>query len=242
MNHSVLQVRFGADAPVCHDRNNEPLDPEVAQQRLLYQTLSWAALLCCGPDPQPLLRWTARLRSAPQGHIPVLVTLLPDPGSPAGIAALQAGVDALLPGDSPAPLIRAQLQQLRRRLTGLQRPAMQLVDGVRLDADHRRVTCGERSVTLSPKLFALLWHLAQRPGEVATVQSLRLAMDIPARAADDAVHTAARRLRSALRPLGLHDRVQTVWGAGYVWLTPTAEAALATTMTEDTQLYTFSPG
>jgi DNA-binding response OmpR family regulator len=74
-----------------------------------------------------------------------------------------------------------------------------------------------RSLVLPPQLFQLLWALAARAGHVLGPQALRLAMDIPAQAQADTVHTAVGRLRRALRPLGLHEHVQTVHGVGYRW-------------------------
>ncbi len=76
---------------------------------------------------------------------------------------------------------------------------------------------GMRSLVLPPQLFQLLWALAAQAGHVLGPQALRLAMDIPAQAQADTVHTAVGRLRRALRPLGLHEHVQTVHGVGYRW-------------------------
>uniref|UniRef100_E6PU95 Putative transcriptional regulatory protein n=1 Tax=mine drainage metagenome TaxID=410659 RepID=E6PU95_9ZZZZ len=76
---------------------------------------------------------------------------------------------------------------------------------------------GTQTLALPPQLFHLLWTLAAQAGHVLGPQALRLAMDIPARAQADTVHTAVGRLRRALRPLGLHNHVQTVHGVGYRW-------------------------
>ena len=63
----------------------------------------------------------------------------------------------------------------------------------------------------------LLWTLGAASGRVVGTGALRVALDIPARARDEALHTAVGRLRRLLRPHALDARLQTVHGAGYRW-------------------------
>ncbi|MDD4887080.1 MAG: winged helix-turn-helix domain-containing protein [Thiomonas sp.] len=135
------------------------------------------------------------------------------------MAALRTGADALLPIDSPPLLIRAQLARLRERLAPLAEGRVQLEPHLELDGQTRTLRIQDHSLSLPSQQFLLLWALGARQGDILSPQELRLAMDIPARAHADTVHTAVARLRRRLRPHDLHHRVQTVHGAGYRWAT-----------------------
>lgn len=181
---------------------------------------AWAALAASGEDVQALTNWLMRLRQRVGGRLPGVIVFLPDCASPGAMAALKAGADALLPLDSPPLLIRTQLARLRERIAPQPEGSMQLLPHLQLDAQTRKLhLSGGPPLHLPAQQFHLLWTLGARVGEVLSTQELRLAMDIPARAHADTVHTAVARLRRHLRPLGLHHRVQTVHGAGYRWAT-----------------------
>ncbi|OZB57403.1 MAG: hypothetical protein B7X31_15080 [Thiomonas sp. 13-66-29] len=216
VKHSVLCVRFDTSCADCGDPNSQPVQPEEALQRLRAGD-AWAALAVSGHDTHELTTWAMRLRHQPSGWLPGVVALLPDVAAPGALAALRAGVDAVLLQGSTAPLIRAQLARLRERVAPQPDGWMVLDDTLALQEQTRQLRVGTQSVELAPQLFHLLWSLAAQRGHVMSPQALRLAMDIPARAHPDTVHTAVGRLRRALRPHGLDVRLQTVHGVGYRW-------------------------
>ena len=218
--HSVLRVRFASSSSDCSDTNSQSVTPEVALQRLR-EGDAWAALAVSGHDVRELTHWLMRVRQDPGGHVPGVLVFLPDSADPGALAALRAGADALLQLDSQPQLIRAQLARLRERIAPQPAGWLQLNAHARLDGQGRAIQVDihgqTRTLVLPPQIFHLLWALATHSGYVQSPQALRLAMDVPARAHQDTLHTAIGRLRRALRPLGLHDHVQTVHGSGYRW-------------------------
>lgn len=227
VKHSVLSLRFASAAIACQDNNSQPVDADEALRRLQTGD-AWAVLAASGEDVRELTNWLMRLRQRIGGRLPGVIVLLPDCASPGAMAALQAGADALLPLDSPPLLIRAQLARLRERVAPQPEDRIQLEPCLELDAQTRTLRLLDHTLPLPTQQFHLLWSLGARAGEVLSTQALRLAMDIPARAHADTVHTAVARLRRLLRPHDLHHRVQTVHGAGYRWSaaeTPPAPSA-----------------
>lgn len=216
IKHSVLCVRFSSAQGDCADPNCQPVGPAEALSRLR-EGDAWAVLALSGHDTSELTTWLMRLRGRPDGRLPGVVAFVPDTASPSALAALQAGADAVLSPDSPRELIRAQLTRLHERVAPQPGGWLQLEAGLALDAAARCLHVGEDKVEFPQQLFRLLWALAARAEHVLSPQALRLAMDIPARAQAESVHTAVGKLRRALRPHGLHQRIQTVHGAGYRW-------------------------
>lgn len=220
IKHSVLSLRFATAAVPCQDSNSQPVDADEALHRLQAGD-AWAVLAASGEDVRALTNWLMRLRQRVGGRLPGVIAFLPDCASPGAMAALAAGADALLPLDSPPLLIRTQLARLRERITPQPEGSIELQPSLQLDAQtHTLHQPDGPPLPLPAQQFHLLWTLSARAGEVLSTQELRLAMDIPARAQGDTVHTAVARLRHHLRPLGLHHRVQTVRGAGYRWAAP----------------------
>lgn len=225
VKHSVLSVRFSSASADCNDTNSQPVTPQDALSRL-HDGDAWAVLAVSGHDTAELTTWLMRLRQQSGGRLPGVVAFLPDPASPSALAALRAGADAVLSLDSPGELIRAQLGRLHERVAPKPAGWLQLEPGLALEAEARRLHVGEHKIDFPQQLFRLLWALAARGEHVLSPQALRLAMDIPARAQADTVHTAVGKLRRALRTHGLHERLQTVHGFGYRWrLNPAATTA-----------------
>ncbi|MFZ5577598.1 winged helix-turn-helix domain-containing protein [Thiomonas bhubaneswarensis] len=216
VKHAVLRLHFSSAQAPCLDSNSQPVATDEALQRLQTGD-AWAALAASGEDVGALTNWLMRLRQRVGGRLPGVIVFLPDCASPGAMAALKAGADALLPLDSPPALIRIQLARLRERITPQPEGGLRLDPGLELDSQTRSLRIGDQHLPLPTQQFHLLWTLGARPGEVLSTQELRLAMDVPARARADTVHTAVARLRRHLRPHALDQRVQTVHGAGYRW-------------------------
>jgi DNA-binding response OmpR family regulator len=215
--HSVLSLHFPSATTACQDRNSQTVDPDEALRRLQAGD-AWAVLATSGEDVHALTNWLMRLRHRVGGRLPGVIVFLPDCATPGALLALQAGADALLPIDSPPALIRTQLARLRERISPQPEGCLWLLHEVALDAQTRTLLLqGQKALQLPTQQFHLLWTLGCRAGEVLSPQELRVAMDIPARAPVQAVHTAVARLRRLLRPFALHQSVQTVHRCGYRW-------------------------
>lgn len=216
VKHSVLRFRLASAPAPCLDTNSQEVDHDGALTRL-HAGDAWAVLIASGEDTRDLVNWLMRLRQRAGGRKPAALVFLPDCASPAALAALEAGADALLPLDSPPALIRLQLARLRERIAPQPEGSLWLGQELELDAQTRKLRIGTRLLPLPRQQFHLLWTLGARAEEVLSPQELRLAMDIPARAHADATHTAVARLRRLLRPHALDHHVQTVHSAGYRW-------------------------
>lgn len=212
--HSVLYVDFG-NGEACPLDNAQAASPPAALEQLRDGT-SWAAVLRCGRDPGSALDWITVVRHHPESLDAVLVALVDDTGGPTALQALRAGADAILDGRSPT-LAQAQLARLRQRVAPPPIGRLWLAAGWELHAGTRELRHASGAHCLPPQLFRLLWALCERPGRVLNAASLRLVLDIPARADAQALHTAVGKLRRVLRAHGLDGRLQTVHGSGYRW-------------------------
>jgi DNA-binding response OmpR family regulator len=215
--HSVLYVDFSRGA-ACPLDNAQPASPALALEQLRDGS-SWAAMLRCAPDSGAPLDWIMGVRHHPESAHAVLLALVDDAAGPIALQALRAGADAVLDGRSPA-MVQAQLARLRQRVAPEPVGCLCLAPGCSLHADSRELRQADTTRALQPQLFRLLWALCERPGRVLNPATLRVALDIPARADSQALHTAVGRLRRLLRECGLHEHLQTVHGSGYRWADP----------------------
>ncbi|WP_297914036.1 winged helix-turn-helix domain-containing protein [Thiomonas sp.] len=213
--HSVLYVGFGHGAQRPLD-NSQSADPDTALRQLVDGS-SWAAMLRCAEQARAATDWIMRVRHHPASSQAVLMALVEDPGGPMALQALRAGADVVVGLRFVTPVLQAQLARLRERVAPVPAGWLGVAPGSTLDAQTRELRCGERRESLQPQLFRLMWALCERPGRVLSAASLRVALDIPARADAQALHTAVGRLRRVLRPHGLDGHVQTLHGSGYRW-------------------------
>ncbi|OYV34851.1 MAG: hypothetical protein B7Z83_07975, partial [Thiomonas sp. 20-64-5] len=164
VKHSVLSLRFASAATSSQDNNSQPVDPDEALRRLQADD-AWAVLAASGEDVHELTNWLMRLRHRVGGRLPGVIALLPDCASPGAMAALKAGADALLPIDSPPPLIRAQLARLRERIAPQPEGRIRLQPQLELDAQDRKLHLPDRPLPPLPaQQFHLLWALGTRAG------------------------------------------------------------------------------
>ncbi len=221
--HSVLYVGFD-HGPACPLENAQTACPDTAL-RQLSEGCSWAALLHCEGHASPALDWMMRVRHHPSSMRAVLLALVDDAQGPVALQALRAGADVVLPAAVPTPLLQAQLANLRHRVAPPPGGSLNLGAGRTLLAATRELRHAGRSTRLQPQMFRLLWALCERPGHVLSSASLRVALDIPARADAQALHTAVGKLRRVLREHGLEPCLKTVHGSGYRWAADAADAS-----------------
>jgi DNA-binding response OmpR family regulator len=215
--HSVLYVDFSGSAASCPLGNAQTVDAEAAL-RHLRDGSSWAALLHARDVSPELCSWLMRIRHEPSSASAALLVLL-DAATPgdAAAAALRAGADVALPRHSAPDLLKAQLARLRERVAPPPLGTLALGARMVLQAPTRQLWIDGRPHALQPQPFRLLWTLAAASGRVVGTGALRVALDVPARARDEALHTAVGRLRRLLRAHAQDARLQTVHGSGYRW-------------------------
>ena len=131
------------------------------------------------------------------------------------VAGLDSGADDYLVKPFSFAELLARLRALARRGDG-ERPAVLVVDDLRLDPAARRVWRGDTEIPLSPKEFALLETFMRRPGQVLTrLQLLDHAWDFAYENRSNVVDVYVRYLREKIdRPFG-RASLETVRGAGY---------------------------
>ncbi len=213
--HSVLYVGFGHSAARPLD-NSQEAQPEAALRQLVDGS-SWAVVLRCAEQARAATDWIMRVRHHPASSQAVVLALVEDPGGPLALQALRAGADAVVGLRCMPALLQAQLARLRQRVAHEPAGQLNVAPDTTLDAPTRELRCGDECQALQPQLFRLLWALCERPGRVLSPASLRVALDIPARADAQALHTAVGRLRRLLRQHGLDAHLQTLHGSGYRW-------------------------
>ncbi|TDF95029.1 response regulator transcription factor [Paenibacillus piri] len=105
--------------------------------------------------------------------------------------------------------------QPRKQSEEAEAPQSYEFDGLTINVERREVIAGSEKLTLRPKEFDLLAHMAKSPGSVFTREQLLEQVwgydyigDI--RTVD--VHV--KKLREKLNPY-VNDCIQTVWGVGY---------------------------
>ncbi len=136
---------------------------------------------------------------------------------------LEAGVgDAL-----PAAATLAEIDQRARRLLAAREalPRWRRVGALTLDLIHRDARTAGRWLALHPREFALLWRLAEQPGEAVTrVQLLREVWRLEHEPGTNSVEVHVSRLRAKLVAAGIAGLVATLPTGGYC-LAPAATTA-----------------
>ena len=127
---------------------------------------------------------------------------------------LDAGCGDALPADVGLP----ELAQRARRVAAARAQLARLrgAGPLTLDLFHRDARAGERWLALHPREFALLWRLAERPGEtVARATLLREVWRLEFEPGTNSIEVHVSRLRAKLALAGLAGLVETVPPGGY---------------------------
>ncbi len=116
-----------------------------------------------------------------------------------------------------AILRRRDLLQEELRRTSSEAGEQIVIGSLRIDPARRRVYRGEREVTLKPKEFDLLLHLARHPGQVFSAERLiELVWGYDALGDAGTVRVHVRSLREKLEVDPSHPTlIETVRGVGY---------------------------
>jgi two-component system OmpR family response regulator len=131
------------------------------------------------------------------------------------VAGLDSGADDYLVKPFSFAELLARLRALARRGDS-ERPAILLVDDLRLDPATREVARGSTPIQLTGKEFALLETFMRRAGEVLSrLQLLEHAWDFAYDNRSNIVDVYVRRLRRKIDEPFERRSLETVRGAGY---------------------------
>jgi DNA-binding response OmpR family regulator len=142
--------------------------------------------------------------------LPVLIITARDAVSDR-VQGLDAGADDYLVKPFDLDELAARIRALLRRKSGRTVPAIEHL-GVSLDPATHRVTKDAREVTLSPKEFALLHLLMERPGNILSRTQIEERLygwgeEVESNAVEVHIHGLRRKLGS--------DFIVNVRGVGY---------------------------
>jgi len=131
------------------------------------------------------------------------------------VAGLDSGADDYLVKPFSFAELLARLRALARRGDG-ERPAVLVVDDLRLDPATREVTRGSTPIQLTAKEFALLETFMRRAGEVLSrLHLLEHAWEFAYDNRSNIVDVYVRRLRRKIDEPFERSSLETVRGAGY---------------------------
>ena len=131
------------------------------------------------------------------------------------VSGLDSGADDYLVKPFSFAELLARLRALARRGDG-ERPAVLVVDDLRLDPATREVTRGSTPIQLTAKEFALLETFMRRAGEVLSrLHLLEHAWDFAYDNRSNIVDVYVRRLRRKIDEPFERSSLETVRGAGY---------------------------
>jgi DNA-binding response OmpR family regulator len=132
------------------------------------------------------------------------------------VAALDSGADDYLVKPFAIGELRARVRALGRRRTGA--PAPRLIQGnVSLDRLTRTVECRGRTLSLTPKEFAVLEQLLLPPRRIVTrTELLEKVWDLHFDPGSNVVDVHVARLRQKLAAAGADVLLQTVRGSGFI--------------------------
>jgi len=127
---------------------------------------------------------------------------------------LDAGCGDALPADVALPELAQRAQRVAAARTRV--PRLRTAGPLVLDLLHRDARAGHRWLALHPREFALLWRLAERPGEtVARATLLREVWRLEFEPGTNSIEVHVSRLRAKLALAGIRALVETVPPGGY---------------------------
>lgn len=132
------------------------------------------------------------------------------------VTGLRAGADDYLCKPFAFAELVARLEALARRGRA---PLVDLrVGPLVLEPAARRLRCGDRSVALTPREYALMEAFFRHPGQVLSRERLaEVAWPEPWEASDNLIEAHIRNLRRKIALVaGSHEYLRTVRGVGYV--------------------------
>lgn len=137
------------------------------------------------------------------------------------VVGLELGADDYVVKPVEPRVLVARIQALlrRARATSPLEPRVLRFGELTINATARLVTSGSNEVALSSNEFDLLFYLACRAGEIQSRETLYLQLyKREYDGLDRTLDVRISHLRKKLSEAGGTDRIRTVWGRGYLFL------------------------
>jgi DNA-binding response OmpR family regulator len=134
------------------------------------------------------------------------------------VVGLELGADDYVVKPVEPRVLVARIHALLRRARAARpiEPRILRFGELTINATSRAVTIGSVEVALSSNEFDLLFHLASRPGEIHSRETLYLQLyKREYDGLDRTLDVRISHLRKKLGEAGAGDRIRTVWGHGY---------------------------
>lgn len=130
-------------------------------------------------------------------------------------AGLDAGADDYLTKPFHPKELSARIRALLRRPAEVKKSSLQL-GNLSLDPTAKTLSCGEKTVELLPKEFAILEFLFRHPEEHFSSEAIVARVwSSESESSPDTVRVHITKIRGKLKQLGASDRLVTAAGYGY---------------------------
>ena len=137
------------------------------------------------------------------------------------IVGLEMGADDYLPKPFNPRELLARLRAIMRRVDSSASPSDRLsAQDLEMRPAARGVTAGGKAIDLTSTEFSILETLMRHPGEVVSKEQLSIGgLGRPLGRFDRSIDMHVSNIRRKLLPFSPTDKLKTIRGAGYIFLT-----------------------
>ena len=139
------------------------------------------------------------------------------------VTGLEIGADDYITKPFSPRAMVARVRALLRRTQGeIKTPSLIRAGGLEIDTEKYAVTFNSVPLKLTPNEFKLLVLLASRPGQTLTREQLLDDLHGAAFSVDRSIDSHIKNLRKKLESASGEAMIETVYGVGYRFTSPTA--------------------
>ena len=139
------------------------------------------------------------------------------------VTGLEIGADDYITKPFSPRAMVARVRALLRRTQGeIKTPSLIRAGGLEIDTEKYNVSFNSSPLKLTPNEFKLLVLLASRPGQTLTREQLLDDLHGAAFSVDRSIDSHIKNLRKKLESASGEAMIETVYGVGYRFTSPTA--------------------
>ena len=139
------------------------------------------------------------------------------------VTGLEIGADDYITKPFSPRAMVARVRALLRRTQGeIKTPSLIRAGGLEIDTEKYNVSFNSSPLKLTPNEFKLLVLLASRPGQTLTREQLLDDLHGAAFSVDRSIDSHIKNLRKKLETASGEAMIETVYGVGYRFTSPTA--------------------
>ena len=139
------------------------------------------------------------------------------------VTGLEIGADDYITKPFSPRAMVARVRALLRRTQGeIKTPSLIRAGGLEIDTEKYNVSFNSSPLKLTPNEFKLLVLLASRPGQTLTREQLLDDLHGAAFSVDRSIDSHIKNLRKKLESASGESMIETVYGVGYRFTSPTA--------------------